>query len=147
MKRMIWLLILTLAVGIAVWMIGNHVVIAQQAPVKVTELLKADLEGMKGKELVVQLVELAPRGATGKHTHPAGHEVNYILEGSYIFEMEGHPPLTRQAGSAGYTPVSMAERGHEAKNASMTDPVKILVVRIHDKGQPLTVGITKPYLQ
>lgn len=143
MKRMVWLLILTLAVGIAVGMIGNHVLIAQQAPLKVTELLKADLVGMEGKEVIVQLVEFAPRGATGRHTHP-GHETNYILEGSVIIEMEGHPPMTRKAGDASYIPAKLV---HEGKNASMTAPAKALAVRIHEKGQPVSAFITKPYLQ
>lgn len=143
MRRMFWLLILTLAVGIAVGMIGNHVLSAQQAPLKVTELLKADLVGMEGKEVIVQLVEFAPRGATGKHTHP-GHEANYILEGSLILEMEGHPPMMRKAGEASYIPAKLV---HEGKNASMTDPVKVAVVRIHEKGQPVSAFITKPYFQ
>jgi hypothetical protein len=42
MKRMIFTLALTLAVGIAVGIIGNHVLIAQQAPVTRTILQQKD---------------------------------------------------------------------------------------------------------
>lgn len=45
---------------------------------------------MEDKEVIVQLTEIAPSGASGKHYHP-GHEINYILEGAAILEMEGKP--------------------------------------------------------
>ncbi len=57
---------------------------------KATFLFRADVAGMEGKEVVVELFELAPRGSFGKHYHP-GHEVAYVLEGSGIREMDGHP--------------------------------------------------------
>ncbi len=95
---------------------------------------------MEGKELVVQLVEFAPGGASGKHWHP-GHEANFLLEGSVIAEMEGHPPMTRQAGDVAYTPAKVV---HEVKNASTTAPANLVVFRIHEKGQPITVNITEP---
>lgn len=147
MKRMALMLVLTFAVGIAIGMTGNQVLNAQyaqqQAPLKRTDLLKADLVGMEGKELIVQLVEFAPRGASGKHYHP-GHEANYVLEGSQIAEMEGHPPMNRKAGDVNYTPAKVV---HEGKNASATAPLKLVVFRIHEKGQPVTVNITEPYFQ
>ncbi len=127
--------------GIALGMIGTQVLSAQQTPLKSTDLLKADVVGMDGKEVIVQLVEFAPRASTGRHYHP-GHEANYILEGSAILEMEGHPPITRKAGDSNYVP---AKHVHEGKNASTTDPVKILVFRVHEKGQPITVRVTEPY--
>ncbi len=147
MKRISLMLGMTLVVGITIGVMGTHILNAQyaqqQAPLKVTELLKADVVGMEGKEVIVQLVEVAPRGASGKHYHP-GHEANYILEGSITLEMEGHPLKTLKAGDSSYIPAKLA---HEAKNASTTNPAKALAFRLHEKGQPVTVSVTKPYFQ
>ncbi len=143
MRRTTLALALTFALGITLGLMANPVLNAQQVPIQRTDLLKADLAGMDGKELIVQLVEIAPRGASGKHYHP-GHEANYILEGSGIFEMEGHGAETRKAGDVAYTP---AKRVHEGKNASATAPLKLVVFRIHEKGQPITVSMTEPYFQ
>ena len=145
MKRMTLMLALTLVVGIALGVIGNQALNAQytqqQAPLKITDLLKADIVGMEGKEVIVQLTEFAPRGASGKHYHP-GHEVAYVLEGSMTREMEGHPPMAFKAGDSAYIP---AKHVHEGKNSSTTDPLKLVVFRIHEKGQPITVRQTEPY--
>ena len=143
MKRMALMLALTFAVGIVVGVVGNHVLNAQQAPFKRADLLKADLVGMEGKELIVQLVEFAPRGASGKHWHP-GQEAFYVLEGSEIFEMEGHPPMTVKAGEAAYGPAKIV---HDGKNPSATAPAKVVVFRIHEKGQPIAHVVTEPYFQ
>jgi quercetin dioxygenase-like cupin family protein len=141
MKRLLGLLAVTLILGMALAMLANRTLMAQTEPLKITDVLKSDLAGMEGKEILVQLVEFAPRGATGKHYHP-GHEANYILEGTSILEMEGEPPMTRKAGDSAYIP---AKHIHAAKNASTTDPLKVLVFRIHEKGQPITVRVTEPY--
>ena len=145
MKRRVLMLGLTLVVGIALGVTGNQALNAQytqqQAPLKITDLLKADIVGMEGKEVIVQLTEFAPGASSGKHYHP-GHEIAYVLEGSASREMEGHPPMIRKAGDAAYVP---AKHVHEGKNVSTTDPAKILVVRIHEKGQPITVRETEPY--
>ena len=79
------MLSLALIVGIAVGMLGNQVLIAQQEPIKRTVLLKTDGAGIEGKEAVVVLVEIAPGMAVGKHIHP-GDELFYRLEGSIILE-------------------------------------------------------------
>lgn len=39
--------------------IVNQALKAQQAPLKVIELLKTDVAGMEGKEIIVELVEFA----------------------------------------------------------------------------------------
>ncbi len=143
MKRMALMLGLTLAVGIALGVIAGQGLHAQQAPFTRADLLKADLVGMEGKELIVQLVEFAPRGASGKHWHP-GHEAVYVLEGSLIFEMEGHPPMAVKAGEAAYGPAKIV---HEGKNASATALLKVVVFRIHEKGQPIAFTVTEPYFQ
>jgi len=101
---------------------------------KITDLLKADVVGMEGVEVVATLVEFAPRATTGKHTHP-GHEVAYVLEGSGVSEIEGQAPAVRKAGTVTYIP---AKKVHESKNESATEGMKVLFFRIHPKRQPIT---------
>lgn len=53
---------MSLAPGILLGMIVNQALNAQQAPLKVIELLKTDVVGMGGKEIIVRLVEFAISG-------------------------------------------------------------------------------------
>ena len=137
MKRKLVILTLTLALGIALGMFGSHVLYAQQEPVKRTVLLKGDLKGIEGKEAVLFLAELAPGAVGGKHYHP-GTELFYALEGAFTDEPEGKQPVTLQAGQAGINPNGKV---HTIRNASMTEPARILGCLIADKGQPLAVPV------
>jgi len=137
MKRMVFMLALALLVGVALGVIGDQVLNAQQQPVKRTELLTTDLAGLEGKEGVVYIAEIAPGAAAAKHYHP-GHELAYTLSGSWILQHEGKPPITLKAGQAVHNPSKVV---HTATNASKTQPVKILVVLIKEKGQPLAVSV------
>jgi quercetin dioxygenase-like cupin family protein len=131
------ILTLTLAVGIALGMVGSHVLYAQQEPIKRTVLQRSDLEGMEGKEAILFLAELAPGAVGGKHYH-SGTELFYALEGAFTHEPEGKPPITLKEGQAGTNP----HKGvHYIKNASMTEPARILGCLIADKGQPMTVPV------
>lgn len=137
MKRMAVMLAVTLVVGIALGVIGSQSLNAEQQPLKRTMLLKTDLKGLEGKEGVVLLVELAPGAAAGKHYHP-GNEVNYILEGSGVLEIEGKPPITLQVGTTSYIPAGDV---HNVRSTSATDPLKLLVFWVAEKGQPIAVPV------
>ena len=137
MKRTAVMLAVTLVVGIALGVIGSRSLNAEQQPLKRTMLLKTDLKGLEGKEGVVVLVELAPGAAAGKHYHP-GNEVNYILESSGILEIEGQAPITLQAGTTSYIPAGDV---HNVRSTSATDPLKLLVFWVAEKGKPLAVPV------
>ena len=138
MKRTAVMLAATLVVGIALAAIGSRSLYAQQMPFKRTMLLlTTDLKGLEGKEAVVVLAELAPGASAGKHYHP-GNEVNYVLEGSGVLEIDGKPPITLQAGGTHHI---QPREVHDARNTSATDPLKILVFWVTDKGQPLTIPV------
>ncbi len=140
MKRMALMLVLTFAAGIALGVVGNHALNAQQAPLKATDLLRADVVGVDGKEAIMSLGEFLPRGASGIHHHP-GHTFGYVLEGTLTFEEPGKPPHTVRAGEAFQEAPGNV---HEAKNLTGS-PVKLLVLRIHPKGQPIAVRKTEPH--
>ncbi len=138
MKRMVLMLSLTLAVGIALGVTGTHVLNAQygqqQEPIKRTVLQKVDLGD---KEVVMLIAEIAPGASGGKHFHP-GHELFYTLAGSWILEPEGKPPVTLKVGDVGN---QLPKAVHNATNASKTAPAKILGVLIAEKGQPLATPV------
>jgi quercetin dioxygenase-like cupin family protein len=62
----------------------------------------------------------------------------YVLEGALTLEPEGHPPVTLKAGETGYNP---AKHIHIAKNASTTEPVKVIGFLVGEKGQPLAISV------
>jgi quercetin dioxygenase-like cupin family protein len=132
MKRNLMLgIVLTL--GLVIGATGARLLGAQPVPFKATDLLKADVIGMEGIEVVVTVVDFAPRATTGKHTHP-GHEIAYVLEGSGVSDVEGQAPEVRKAGTITYIP---SMKVHESRNESAKEPMKLLVFRIHPKGQPI----------
>lgn len=138
MKRNLMLgIVLTL--GVIVGATGVRLLGAQPAPFKATDLLKADVVGMEGIQVVVTVVDIAPRATIGKHTHP-GHEVAYVLEGSGVSEVEGEAPAVRKAGTVTYIP---AKKVHESRNEG-NEPMKLLVFRIHPKGQPIVDSRLSP---
>jgi quercetin dioxygenase-like cupin family protein len=130
---------LTVAVimGIAVGMVGNQILTAQQPSVTRTILQQKDLEEITGKEIIMYRAELVPGGVAGRHTHP-GPELAYVLEGTLIFEIDGQPPITLKAGESVHVP---ARQIHNAKNGSTTEPVRVMVFMVGEKGQPLATPV------
>jgi len=132
---------IVLTLGVIIGATATRLLDAQPVPVKSTDLLETDVVGMDGVEVIVSLVEFAPRATTGKHTHP-GHEVAYVLEGSGVSEVEGQGADVRKAGTVTYIP---AKKIHESKNQSATEAMKVLFFRIHPKGQPVVDSrLTQP---
>jgi quercetin dioxygenase-like cupin family protein len=125
------------AMGIAIGLIVNQGLNAQQQAVKSAVLLKADLVGMEEKGGFIVSSEVAPGEVGKKHYHP-GHQFGYVLEGSMIMEIEGKPPITYKPGDTFYLTPNQV---HDAKNVSTTAPVKVLGFSIAEKGQPLAVPV------
>ena len=136
MKRIGIALGLTLVVGVALGVIERQTLSAQE-PIKRTELMKTDLEGIEGKETKVAVVVWAPGAVAGKHYHPE-YEFAYVLEGSLIVEPEGQAPVTYGPGQVIYNSLN---RVHAAKNASTTEPMKMVQFIISKKGQPALVPV------
>jgi quercetin dioxygenase-like cupin family protein len=139
MKRTGIMLAVVFALGLVGGGLGHQRLSAQQEPVTRAILLRTDVVGVEGKEVVVVLAEIAPGATTGKHLH-AGQEFAYVLEGSLSMTMEGKPAVTFKPGEAFQQP---PQQVHEGQNASATAPVKVLAFYIADKGQPLTTAVPK----
>src|SRR5262245_35596109 len=99
-----------------------------------TTLLTTDLAGWcDGKEVTVELNQIDP-GTSGKHYHPA-HSFTYVLEGTETYTVDGQPSKTIRAGDVIHeTPMQI----HTAENLA---PVRLLVVRVIEKGKEATVRL------
>jgi quercetin dioxygenase-like cupin family protein len=128
---------LTLTAGIVAGAFAAATLGAQPPSVREAALLRTDLVGIDGKELIVSRFETAPGWVHGRHYH-AGHEFVYVLEGSAIVEIEGRPPVRLGPGATAHMPPRQV---HAGRNASGTEPLRFLLFRIHDKGQPLSVEL------
>ena len=106
---------------------------AQDAPIKRTELLRTDLTGIAGREVVIYIADVAPGAAGGKHTH-AGDEFVYILEGVLVVDRDGNEPLRLKQGETAHLTPDVV---HAARNGSDSEPAKVLVSLVVDKGKPL----------
>lgn len=100
-----------------------------------TTLMTKDLPDFPGKEGMVELVEFAPGEVSQPHRHNADLFV-YVLEGSVVTQVEGDDPLTVHAGGVFYK--SPTDVHKVSRNASETQPAKLLVFYVKAKGAPPT---------
>jgi quercetin dioxygenase-like cupin family protein len=129
MKRASFLL--SLALG-ATAMVSS----AQAGTGSASTLLARDLPDFPGKEGMVELVVFAPGEVSEPHRHNADLFV-YVLQGTVVTQVEGEAPKTLKAGETFYespTDVHLVSR-----NASTTEPAKLLVFFVKNKGAPPTV--------
>ena len=109
---------------------------AQQGAMTMKEVLRADLSA-PGHE-VVQSYIVIPTGAAsgGKHTHP-GEEIAFVIEGSLRVEIDGEPPVVKNAGESIIVP---AGRVHFASNAG-SGTVRAVATWVVEKGKPRTAFV------
>lgn len=107
---------------------------AQDQPIKRTELLRADVADVAGKETIIYIADVAPGAAGARHTH-YGDEFVYILQGSLKITPDGKEPVTLKQGETAH--LAPADGIHAAKNGSASEPAKVLVVLVVEKGKPL----------
>src|SRR6185312_10864640 len=105
---------------------------------KVTPLMMKSLTDIPGKQLVVLTVEYAPGGADAPHRHNADALV-YVLEGSVIEQVKGGKPDTLKAGQTFYE--GPADIHIVGRNASQTEPAKLVAILVKKKGAPAVVPV------
>src|SRR3954470_11407729 len=103
---------------------------------KVTRLMTKDLPDVPGKEGMVEIVEFAPGEVSQPHRHNADLFV-YVLEGTVITQVKGGNSETVHAG--GVFCESPTDVHIVSRNASKTQPAKLLVFYVKPKGAPPTV--------
>jgi len=101
----------------------------------VKPLLTQDLANAPGKEGLMLTVEYVPGGAAAPHRHDAEVFV-YVLEGTVVMQVDGQEPVTLKAGQTFREKPGDIHR--QSKNASATEPAKLLVFMVKDQGKPPT---------
>ena len=87
-------------------------------------------------EVTVSTVDYAP-GRVGKVHHHAGFVLAYVLEGNVVTRISGQEERTYRPGEMFFEPPGST---HEvSRNASETQPAKLLAMIFAKKGVPLTV--------
>lgn len=130
-------LLLALGVGIGFGPGGAATAQAQQKPT-IQSLLRSDLQGIPGQETILEVLTIPPGGATPRHIHPDGHEIVYVLEGATTAEIDGRETRNYGVGEVVHVPPNVP---HIGRNASTTEPLKVLIVRIKDKSKPVMVPV------
>ncbi len=105
---------------------------AAEHPV-VKPLLTKALSDFPGKEVLMITVEFPPGGADPVHRHDA-HGFIYVLEGSVVMQVKGGKEVTLTRGQTFYEgPNDVHVVG---RNASTTQPAKLLAVLVKKEGAP-----------
>jgi quercetin dioxygenase-like cupin family protein len=102
----------------------------------VVPLMTKDLTGIAGKEARMLTVEYPPGAASKSHRHNAFTFV-YVLQGSVVMQVKGSPEVTLGPGQTFYE--SPEDVHAVSRNASNTEPAKILVFFVKNKDAPSTV--------
>ena len=116
----------------------GHTALAGDA---VSVLIKERLADVTGKEATVQTVDYAPGAESVPHHHP-GTVFAYVLEGAVVSQLEGEKPVTYTKGQSWY---ESPKKPHVvSKNASKTEPAKLLVFLLSQEGESLFVPMKSP---
>lgn len=109
---------------------------APAADATVTPLMATPLAGVDAREGTMVIVEYPPGGASPPHRHHADVFV-YVLGGSVVMQVAGSDPVTLTAGQTFYE--SPSDIHAISRNASDTEPAKLLVFMVKEEGAPATV--------
>jgi quercetin dioxygenase-like cupin family protein len=107
--------------------------VALPGPPTVAGLMTRDIAGIPDKEALMITVTYLPGGASLPHRHDAQVFV-YVLEGAMTMQVDGSAPVTIGPGQTFYEGPHDVHR--VSANASQTEPARILVFMIKDKGKP-----------
>ena len=105
---------------------------AAPATFKRTELQRFP-SPIPGWEIVQTLAEIPEGVASGRHSHPGGPEVDYIVRGDVAMEFDDRPALTLRSGDPFIIPPGVI---HNARNIG-TVTTKMLSTYVVDEAQPL----------
>jgi quercetin dioxygenase-like cupin family protein len=107
----------------------------------VSVLMKQRLADMIGKEATVLTVDYAPGASSEVHVHP-GSVFAYVLEGTVVSQLEGDEPMKYTKGQSWYE--SPKTPHVVSKNASKTEPAKLLVFLLSQEGESIKAPMKSP---
>jgi quercetin dioxygenase-like cupin family protein len=120
---------------IAAALLAGCVSTAHAQQTRSTPILSKDIPEFAGKEVAMSIVEYPAGVASASHRHDA-HTFVYVLEGEVLMAVDGQEPTKLGPGQTFYESPSNVHS--TSKNASPTNPAKILVFMLKDKSKPAT---------
>jgi len=93
-------------------------------------VFQVDVADATNQEILVVEVEYPPGVESSSHRHNA-HTLVYVLEGRVTMQVAGKDPVTLSPGETFYE--SPADIHTVSKNASQTEPARILVYFLKEK--------------
>ena len=82
-------------------------------------------------------LDIPPCGGSVPHRPPTTHNFGYVLEGAYRIKLDDGPERVLTKGDTFYEAPNQLHA--VSRNASNTEPAKVLVVGIGEIGKPGTV--------
>ncbi|MNE19267.1 Cupin domain protein [compost metagenome] len=101
-----------------------------------TVLQEQHLRNVPGKKAVMLTVSYAPGQRSLPHQHP-GAVMAYVLEGEVISQLKGQEPQTYKVGEYWFEPAGTVHS--VSRNASGTQPAKLLVWSLTDDNDPIAL--------
>jgi quercetin dioxygenase-like cupin family protein len=103
-------------------------------------LLRTDLAGSNGQEVIVWDTEYAPRAINPRHYHPAAITFR-VVSGTGVWQEEGKAPVTLKAGESLFVPAGTT---HTHWNPSHSEKLRFLEFIVGEKGKARPVGSATP---
>ena len=118
---------------------GLGLVVAQQPllATKATQVMKQAIVEFPGHEVTMTTLDIPPGGGSVPHRHPTTHNFGYVLEGAYRIRLDDDPERVLTKGESFYEAPNQLHA--VSRNASNTEPAKVLVVGIGEIGKSATV--------
>jgi quercetin dioxygenase-like cupin family protein len=110
---------------------------APMPPPKITQLMKQAIAEFPGHEVTMITLDLPAGGGSAAHRHPGHHTFGYVLEGAYKIKVADGPEKVLHTGESFYE--APGQLHAVSRNASDTEPAKVLVLILAESGKPLTV--------
>ena len=86
------------------------------------------------REVFQSEVSLEPGASFPRHSHP-GEEFIYVLKGTWVYQLDGQPPVTVKAGEVLFIPYGAV---HSARNVGDETGIE-LATHVIEKGKALLV--------
>ena len=93
------------------------------------------------REIVVNLLEMAPGISAPWHMHPGAQEIVFVLDGNLVVEIEGNGSKQITAGEIA---MISAETPHLVRNDTETRARALVTHSRADKEKPFLVVLKKP---
>jgi quercetin dioxygenase-like cupin family protein len=130
LKKSIIITVAALAVGGVALAQNQMAPAAPTAGLKRTVVQKFDVPPGE-RETVTAVIEIPANTDVARHTHP-GPEVDYVLEGDLVLNVEGVGPKPYKAGDSFAIPQGTPHAGRSGPNGT-----KLLGTYVVEKGKPL----------